>query len=359
MFPDIRTAVMRAKQYLLAQARQDFAETRHEMYFPLQAGFGGEKERHSSDVFARAVLACILLDIIDLDAEDEAYTATLRAIVRREADYVAQAKLRDRAGGWSYFPDLPDLPPDLDSLAAALRLFVRAAPQYISLCQEPLQLALNNLQSDGCLETWIIAPQDHPELQHMMQKGIKRFWGGGVHLDVCAHFFWALSEYDVDTYSDVLDRGARYICDHQKPDGSWQATWYWGAAYSTVLCLSLLHQLNYAERVYIRAVEFFLESQRHNGGWGLWESVPLDTGLAIWALIKQGDDAQADVIERAVACLLDYQCGDGHWNPSPWIKMDVGRAQDRISHTLAYQSATLSTAVCLRSFLKVARIMPQ
>ena len=29
-------------------------------------------------------------------------------------------KLTDRDGGWSYFPDLPELPPDLDSLSAAM-----------------------------------------------------------------------------------------------------------------------------------------------------------------------------------------------------------------------------------------------
>ena len=359
MSADIRKTISAAKQYLLTQARRDFAETKHEMVFPHRAGFGGQKERHFSDVFARAVLACILMDIIDMDAEDEIGTATLRAIVRREADYVAQAKLTDRAGGWSYFPDLPDLPPDLDSLASVLRLFVRAAPAYISLCREPLQIALDTLQSHGALETWIIAPGDRLEDQRRMRNGIKRFWGSGVHLDVCAHFFLALCEYDFGNYSDRIYRGARYICDRQDSNGSWEATWYGGSAYGAFLCLSLLHKLQYGTRVQQRAIEFLLKSQRDDGGWGIWESVPLDTAVAIWALLQQGSDVQLDVIGRAVACLLDYQADDGRWNPSPWIKMDVGRAHAQTTHTLTYQSATLSTAFCLRSLLLIYRGMVQ
>ena len=60
--------------------------------------------------------------------DDEHFKDTLQEIAHREARYVAQATLKGRAGGWSYFPDLPELPPDLDSLSAALHLFARVAP---------------------------------------------------------------------------------------------------------------------------------------------------------------------------------------------------------------------------------------
>ncbi len=353
----IRKSVTRAKRYLLAQARQDFAETRHEMFFPRLAGFRGGKELHSSDVFARAVLACILLDIIDLDADDNSGSQPLAAIVSREADYVAQAKLSDRRGGWSYFADLPDLPPDVDSFSAALRLFARAAPEHIPLCREPLQLALDTLLPDGSLETWLIAPQDHHKSRRRMQKGIKKFWGDGIHLDVCAHFYLALSDYDNELFSDILHQGARFIIDNQNPDGSWEATWYWGTAYGTALCLSFLDRINCAEEAHRRAIDFFLKSQRHNGGWGTWEAVPLDTALALRAIMMLDTRPHPNVIGRAVDFLLDYQCYEGHWNPSPWIKMDVGRAQGHRTHTLTYQSATLSTALCLRSLLQATHFI--
>jgi hypothetical protein len=83
--------------------------------------------------------------------------------------------------------------------------------------------------------------------------------------------------------------------------------------------------------------------------------VPLDTALATWAIGEPDARAHPNALTRAVGFLLDYQGRDGHWNPSPWIKMEVGRARGRILHTHTYQSATLSTAFCLRSLLIATR----
>jgi squalene-hopene/tetraprenyl-beta-curcumene cyclase len=351
--PTLDQAVERAKEHLLSQAEAGFPETRHTMHFPRREGFQAIKEKHSSDVFARAVLAGVLLDIRELSNGDEPFKDMLRDIARAEARYVARAKLKDRAGGWSYFPDLPELPPDLDSLAAALFLFARIAPEYTALCDEPVGIALEGLMPDGSLKTWIIASKDPLNQQACMQEAVALHWGDGADVEVCARFFRALITHDQTKYQPTVLRGAHYVQGQQLPDGSWMAGWYWGQAYASSLCVDLLRRLGVGEQVRSKAERLFLTSQRENGGWGLWESVPLETALALWALGRTVLAEHPDVVERAVGFLLDFQAQNGQWNASPWIKMEVGRANGQTSHTLTYQSATLTTAFCLRSLLLV------
>ena len=106
------TAIRRAKEYLLDEADKGFPETLHTMHFPRLAGFTAWNERQSSDIFVRAVLATVILDIAKLLPDDTDFCRAVRDIARREADYVAQAKRSDCRGGWSYFQRLPELPPE-------------------------------------------------------------------------------------------------------------------------------------------------------------------------------------------------------------------------------------------------------
>src|SRR5262245_45893459 len=182
-------AIDRAHGFLFAQAEEEFAETRHDMTFPRAAGFSSLRERQSSDVFARAVLGSVLAEIADLDPERSERSIALRRIARREADYVASKKMRRCEGGWSYFPDLPELPPDADSLAAALSLFSRAAPEHVELCRRPIDLVLAGARPDGAFETWIIAPADPSAVRERMEWGVRCCWGTDVDLEVVAHFY--------------------------------------------------------------------------------------------------------------------------------------------------------------------------
>ena len=150
-------AAVRAQRYLLEQADGEFQEACHTMRFPRAAGFGGEVETHVADVFPRAVLAGVLLDAAEI-GDDGTFRARVVEIARREADHVAARRLRDRAGGWSYFPGLAELPPDLDSLSAVLLLFARAAPDHLPLTDAPVDLALGQAGEDGAIPTWLVSP---------------------------------------------------------------------------------------------------------------------------------------------------------------------------------------------------------
>lgn len=342
-------ALGRASAYILGQAGGEFAEARHEMVFSRAAGFSGSSERQSSDIFARATLAHLFLDIAGYVHSELA--AELRTIARREAYYIAHTKVANRAGGWSYFPDLPELPPDADSLAAALSLFVRIAPEYTSLCREPVELVLAGADPDGAFETWIVAPADAPPDRERMEWAIRNCWGTGADPDVLAHFYYALYLWEFNRYEAAVRRGASKLIEMQQPDGSWRATWYSGPAYGTGQAVRLLRAIGMGDEARERAYRYLLKHQREDGGWGEGSSVALQTALTIAALNDAMPGCSPIEMTRAAGTLRTLQLADGSWPASPWIQMEIGRATGRILHVATYQSVTLTTAFCLRALL--------
>lgn len=350
----IASSIAGVKRYLLSQAADGFPEARHVMTFPRAAGFSAQSETQSTDVFTRAVLASVLLDAAEMD-DDGGFRDAVRAIALREAAHVASARLRGRAGGWSYFPGLPELPPDLDSLSAALLLFARAAPDLVPLCAGPVALALGRSGPDGAIETWLISPDDDPADRAAMERGVALYWGSGADVDVCAHFYRALWTHDRVRYGKAARLGARHVQSRQRHDGAWEATWYHGSAYPAALCLHLLRAVGGSDDAVARGLEHLRGTSRPEGGWGEREADPQETALALWAIACADGDVAAATSLRAVAFLVDSQLPDGRWRASPWIRMDVGRARGGRGPVLSYGSATLASAFCLRALLAARR----
>jgi squalene-hopene cyclase-like protein len=323
------------------------------MLFPRLAGFTGATDTQSCDVFARAELSSVLLDIAALEPSDTGSAAIWRSLAREGADHVARAKLADRAGGWSYFPGLPELPPDLDSLAAALHLFTRIAPEHAGLCREPIQIALANQGADGSLETWIVAPSDGGQQRQAMERGIQQCWGTGSDPDVLARFAHALCCFDRERYRDVIARIIPIILSRQDPDGHWDVPWYYHPYYGTALCLRALRAWRQGDDAVERAVHFLRSSQGLDGCWGRGQMSPMDTALALWALDCAGETPVN--AEGAVEGLIAMQAAEGSWTGMPWIQMGIGRAQGRPWRIATYGSSVLTTAFCLRSLLSGSR----
>lgn len=353
MIAELEGAIDRAASFMLAEAAGGFPGARHEMVFPRWAGFRSGGERQISDAFARAVIADALLDVAEHEEGERG--ARWVKIARREADYVAGARLRDRLGGWSYFPDLPELPPDLDSLSAATLLFARAARQHSPLCEGPIDLALDGLRPDGSVGTWIVAPGDGWAQSRLMKRGIRWFWGDGADVEVCARFFLALHLLEPVRYAGAIRGGTSFVVAQQQDRGTWNATWYWGEAYGTALCLRFLRQVGAQSGAVDRAAEAIWALQREDGGWGLWQSVPLDTAVAMEAVADSDAAGLEDRLRRAVRVLLDYQYPEGSWPATPWIKMDVGRAAGVVVRTLTHGNDTVTTAFALRALCRVRR----
>lgn len=340
----------RASAFLQRAAADGFPEAHHKMRFPRWAGFSGGRAEQVATQFAPAVIADLLLDVAALRGMAEA--VAWGAVAHAQADRLARARLSDRPGGWSYFPNLPELPPDLDSLGAAIRLFARAAPEHLPLVEDPIRIALAGVEPNGVLRTWIVAPEAAPKALTRMRRGVRWHWGDTVDLEVCARFFLGLYEMDAVRFEAEIACGAAAIAAAQVPDGSWPATWYTGPVYGTALCTQLM-EVTGQDRAARSGRAAMAACAQPDGGWGAWESVPLDTAMALAHLAS---DLSANARMRAVAHLLNYQNPDGSWPGTPWIQMEAGRALGKARRRLTWQSDTVTTAFALRALATVAQL---
>lgn len=330
-------AAARAWDFLAREAGAGFADARHEMNFPHAQGFTGSIERQGSDLFARAVIGGLLMDVAESGCE---HAAAARRLAAREAEHVAAHRVTDRAGGWSYFPGLPELPPDLDSLAAASALFARASPQHLGLCQGPIDLALSGRRADGAIDTWLVAASDPPQARAVMLRAIELCWGNTVDIDVLARFYRALLRLGL-ARAEAVAAGTRLVEAAQRADGAWQGTWYAGPYYGTSLCVELLAAAGTAPAALARACDFARCALADPA------LSPVGTALCLWTLHVGGADAAAH--ERATLRLAARQSDDGSWPEEAWIEMAMGRARGRVTKILTWGSRSVATAICMRA----------
>jgi squalene-hopene/tetraprenyl-beta-curcumene cyclase len=355
----MQAAVAGAAEFIAAQGQDGFAETRHTIILQQGKGLGSAPDIQVGDVFARAVLGGLLAESAGL-ARDTADADALGRLARREAEHVAAS--RPRGGSWRYFPDLPDVPPDLDTLAAALELFCRAAPGLARECEGPIAEALRSQEADGSVDGWIAANEPVPDAGRR-DDGARRC-SGSRRVDLCGRFFRALRLYDAARYRPAINAGVRYVVSQQRDDGAWHGVGSCGPYNATALCFDLLLERSTDGAPAVeRALEFVLASQREDGGWGAQRSTALETALALWILREGQSAAVFNAVLSGLGWLRRHQARAGSWSASPWIDVSLGESRestlhpspDRSRQMLTYRSVTLTTAFCLRSLLWYTR----
>jgi squalene-hopene/tetraprenyl-beta-curcumene cyclase len=329
----IEQAVARARAFLIDAAAGGFAEARHDMTFPHALGFTGAQERQQGDIFSRAVLGAWLLDIAEARGGD----ARLEGIAAAQADHVAGQRLADCEGGWSYFPGLPELPPDLDTLGATIELFARAAPQHLPLCEGPIRLALSQRAADGSIRTFLIGDGDPAVRRQAMLRGVELYWGHTADADAMARFHLGLLRLDPARYAPAAPLD--WLAAQQDADGAWRVPWYEGAHYGTQLCAALFERLAPDHPAAVKAAHFLTGPPQ--------PPATATTNAMTLALSGIGAAARA----ARASTLAALQEPDGSWAPSPWIRMPMGRPGGAVTRVLTWQSRTITTALCLRALV--------
>ncbi len=340
-----------ALRYIVEQWHLGYGEARHIMEFPPKLGLSGPQYQRG-DIFQRALITDTLCD-----ANRELNDA-LRLALDDEVGYLLSRRRPD-GGGWAYFPDLPELPPDADDLAQVMQVLWSSGhrPEIAEYCNKPLSTILEGAHADGSFETWIIPLSNRTVIETRQMDFAHTMWGTGADPEVMANLLHALALIDRKRYSEEIERGVRYLMKQQSHDGSWESTWYHGPHYGTYACLRLLSQVEFAHDSVQKAAAFLRQSQNPDAGWGLGASSnALDTSLALLGLATlQSDalDSRQDLMNASNA--LDYLRRQANSNGSlpscKFIQMDVGRATQGPSQVLSYGSRTITTSFALKAAL--------
>jgi squalene-hopene/tetraprenyl-beta-curcumene cyclase len=357
----VRSSVQRAGATLgeraLARVTREwksaFDEAAHAMPFPRAQGFAAAHEEQRGDVFARAVIADAL------HGAQRPLGVSLEPLIARERDYLLERRRTGGIGGWSYFPDLAELPPDADDVAQVMRVLWnagdRAAIERHCVPAVDALLAYGR-HADGGLETWIVPDPPHTREQELQAEWVRTAWGAGPDPDVMANFLHALASFDVSRYSEAIVAGANYVASRQSPDGSWRSTWYHGPYYGTYQCIRLLAAIKPDHPAVARGVAFVLGARGAHGAWGAGpHGDPLSTALALLALHASRSAPPQGVVQAGLDVLLTAESAAG-WEAVPFIRMELGRAGGVVTAILSYGSRTITAAFVLQAasvFLEV------
>ncbi len=356
MVEEIDRAIRRTICWLEDQRADRYPEATHRMYFPRALGFTGSSDLHEGWVFQRALICDAFLQAAASGFEVD------WSGVQSDIDALVDARCRKVPGGWKYFPDLPELPPDADDLAAILQVLIRSgADSTAALSDDPIRLLFEqNSAADGSFSTWIVDRTDRGEITRAMLDAIETHWGDSADVEVVANLLYALTLYDAGRFAAEIERGIEYVSGRQEADGSWRSSWYCGPYNGTCACARAIGAALPQHHTLPKAVRYLETTQRDDGGWGFPESNATDTSLALMTLacLRGSTAVNPASCQRALDYLVAHQSPQGTWPASPFIQMDTnrtltlrGEGQPRI---ITYGSQTIASALCLKA-LSIAR----
>jgi squalene-hopene/tetraprenyl-beta-curcumene cyclase len=337
---------------ILSQWQTGFGEVKHVMRFSSEYGFSATQEFQSGDIFQRALISEALCEV------NKELGGQLNNVINHEADYLINSRLVSGIGGWSYFPELPELPPDADDLAQVMQVLFRMGrhQEIEQFCEEPLKILLqDNYHEDGSFETWIVPKENRTLQQKLQAEWVQKAWGEGSDPDVVSNVGWALYLCYPEKQKNLIQRICKYISSKQDSDGKWTSTWYHGPFYGTHVCVRLLKAITPDSDCLLKSLNFLLTNQNEDGGWGFEEkqSDPLSTSLALLTLADIAEVISDERInqssQNAIVYLQKAQLEDKTWESCLFIRMDVGRATGEVWKTLIFARKTITAMYVMKA----------
>ena len=285
----------------------------HEMRIPrITSGGAVAHKVEQAFTFPRAVIIDALLDAKDanIDVSTE--------LIKQECNKLIAAKRKDVSGGWSYFSNVPELPPDMDDLGSVTRTLFRAGGSKLAACcSNPLDICLASLNADGSRSTWIIDPESYNYavmLNYM--KIIAR--SEGCHAEVIANFIsGAYIALDDGEKQQKLLLCVDFLLKRQQANGSWRTNFYGSTFYSTMMVLTALKSVGCNGPGINAAICFLESSQQDDGSW--FNGDVLATACAIISLVVAGEINSA--VRRGLKYLLKMQREDGLWPAGTFVRV--------------------------------------
>lgn len=191
------------------------------------------------------------------------------------------SNLRDSVGEFGASAG-PGLPPDSDDTAVVLSVLAQ----------------LNRPHSPDCLlayrtDTYFRCFFDERTPSTSTNAHVLQALGRWLAHDVSRHSHWHAMMGDISVW----------LRDRQEADGYWWDKWHASPYYATACCAIALSRYGHgtAASGLGKAVEWVLETQRHDGSWGRWGGTYEETAYAVQTLLRTRVTPVGDVVERAAA----------------------------------------------------------
>lgn len=342
-----------AMEFVIRQQKKAYPELKHWMVFSHGSGFTGKEQLQGGDVFQRSFILNLLYDIKEMGHYLE------ESLFKEEIDYICKSRTRFYEYGWNYFPDLPELAPDIDTLSEIIKLGLNTS-SFDDNSSEVIRKTIGNVLSwntleDGAFETWILDKNDNSPNTIKSLEAAVNLWGTDPDPEVVANFIYALICTGDSAHKAVIESGMRWLLEKQNEEGFWECTWYTGSFYGMYICSRLFKQSGYFGEASKNALEFLLKNQHENGALGDEIPNPQDTALGLCALINFGEVLSCsdikDRVKKAV-CYIASQVNEfGYWNSVDFIQMDTGRVSGE-TQMVYYRSAIMTSVICIYAIYK-------
>lgn len=351
--PSLKLGV-RALKGMLREWQTGFGEATHVLLLQRQAGTTTSLDYHAGTTFQRALIAQGLL------LADAVVAGQVRGIVDALTDQVVRAACDDAVGGWRYFADLPECPPDVDTLGHVIELLHRQGRRedIEALCTRPLDAWARSHQGadDEPLSRWIVPAGTRSSQRIPPVDGMRSVWRDQTDAAALASLGCGLLRAYSSSRTGLISRLARAVSALQHADGSWRSAWYAGPYYATYRSVRFLGGAVPGSPCLSCALEFLLSAQGTDGGWGHagGASDALSSSLALLAL---ADLAMAFPGDRRIPRAADEGCAHlavasrvpDRWPAGQLIQSSLPLGADQPATPLAYASRTMTTLFVMQA----------
>lgn len=332
----------KAANILCLQQKNQFPELKHIMNFMHVDGFTGEEEPQCGELFQRLFIFNLLQE-----SEKKGKEIMPFSMFKNEWSDLAsysQVNIKER---YKYFPNLPELSSDLDTLSEGIKACCIMKDVTEEL-KTYIDYAITCTWQSDYFNTWILNNASTSKLEATKKEFAKFKWGEDFDIEVNLNFIYALASLDYVKYRNYIDTCVEWIERNQREDGGWISTWYAVDNYSCYLVAKLAKVVKFKDGLIERMLDYLMNARNENGSWGRTSPL-LETAFALLAFGELTNRKEFFHCRNMIQTGRDYllsQCNDdGYWKEENFIKMNLKRAEGK-EKFLYYSSSTITTAVC-------------
>ena len=331
--------------------------------FPASEGYQSNINQ-AGDIFGRAYLLNVLNDLTSFGVQ-------LKEIENsRYIDFLLQNVTKFYKAGWSYFPDLKELAPDIDTLSEVTKFANYTKDK--ALCEKVNEaidfVLLNCIKENGAIDTWMLSSDNLSEQEKYGMEFASQRWKIRQDSEVVANFIHAISIYeqynkDIKKY---VERGIAYLKKCQDEDGFWHSSWYCGKMYGTYVCTRAIIQNNKSDEIIDEILknilELFDEEGRYKDNFVINDYLYCILILIDLLKCKSISSVKINNILENVAVYLSRVIDEeeGFIGSSPFIKVAEVKYEKNgqiYKYVLSYESILLTSAISLKICEEIKKIL--